>query len=161
LTPALQRYINKLFDVKGVSDYLNRHPTKHDVQIDAAKAEAKARALQAQIDAIHQRQAVGIGVNSIEAENEISRIQGMIDALHGKTVVITTITPDGQYVSVGNGGRGFSASAAGSASWTPDGKLPPGLSTVGERGWELVSTDARGRSATRAQIASRCGRRSG
>ena len=37
-------------------------------------------------------------------------------------------------------------SAAGSRSWTKDGKLPPGLSTVGERGWELVSTDRSGRS---------------
>ena len=38
LTPAIRDYVNKLYDVKGISDYLSAHPTKLDADKHAAEA---------------------------------------------------------------------------------------------------------------------------
>lgn len=49
LTPAVQTYIDKLFDVKDVSGYLNTHPTKPAVDTAAAQASAEALLLKLQM----------------------------------------------------------------------------------------------------------------
>jgi hypothetical protein len=91
-------------------------------------------------------------------QDALSKING----LDGRSIKVK-ISTDGAIPGVpaipgtgntnGTGGTGTGSkprpvpqSARGSASWTQDGKLPPGVSTTGEKGWELVLTDQQGRS---------------
>jgi len=86
LTPAVQAYIDKLYDIKN----LKLTPTKLDV--DKAAAEAKIVALQAQITAIKQGKQPGIDANTTAGREKILALQREIDALRGKTVTVVIQT---------------------------------------------------------------------
>lgn len=68
------------------------------------------------------------GINDFE--NRLNRIAGRHVYAH---------------VNTNTGAADGPGSALGSRSWTKDGKLPPGVSTVGERGYEAAITDRYGR----------------
>jgi hypothetical protein len=82
LTPAVQAYIDKLYQVSN----LKVEPTKLD--IDKAAADAKLAALQAYIDSIKQGQVPGLSADSASAVATIASLQAKIDAMHGKTIPI-------------------------------------------------------------------------
>jgi hypothetical protein len=73
LTPAVQAYIDKLYDVKN----LKVPPTKLDV--DKAAAEAKIGTFQKQIDAIKQGKAPGIDADSAAGKAVLAALQKAID----------------------------------------------------------------------------------
>jgi TP901 family phage tail tape measure protein len=62
------------------------------VQLDKAAAEAKANALQAQINSIRQGKVPGINANTQAGRDKIAALQRQIDVLHGKSVTIEVAT---------------------------------------------------------------------
>jgi hypothetical protein len=130
LTPALKRYIDRLFDVKGISDYLGKHPTKTDV--NNGPAIAKIDRLEARIKAIRQGRVPGLDANTDAARAKIAELQAQIDALHGKTF---TIGSHGLQFSNGQGGV-IQRAAGGTVPGVGNTDSQPALLTPGE---EVIS----------------------
>jgi len=86
LTPAVQRYIDKLYAI----DKLKVKPTKLD--IEKAAAEAKLKVLQDKITAIKQGRVPGIDANTAAGRAKIAALQREIDVLHGKAITIEIAT---------------------------------------------------------------------
>jgi len=90
LTPAVQAYIDKLYDVKN----LKITPTKLDV--DHAAADAKIADFQKQIDALKQGKVPGLDANSAAGKATITALQLGIDNIkQGK--------PPGMYADISPG----------------------------------------------------------
>jgi len=82
------------------------------VELDSAVAKAKAKELQAQINAIVQGKVPGLSVDNAAGKAKIAALQKQIDALHGKKIAINVNTHS---YSTGPGGSGgpVAGSAAG------------------------------------------------
>jgi tape measure domain-containing protein len=73
------------------------------VELDSAVAKAKAKELQAQINAIVQGKVPGLSVDNAAGKAKIAALQKQIDALHGKKIAINVNTHS---YSTGPGGSG-------------------------------------------------------
>lgn len=119
LTPAVQAYIDKLYDLSA----LKVPPTKLDV--DDAAAAAALKSLQLKLDALENQRKVTLGVDTSGDAAKIAALQILIDKLHGKTVTAGLVA-----TSTSTSGHGTAAHAAG-------GSVSDGYFTVGEQGYEL------------------------
>jgi hypothetical protein len=96
LTPAVQAYIDKLYDVKN----LKLTPTQLDVT--HAAADAKIAAFQGEINAIKQGKAPGLDANSAAGKATIDGLQAYINALkQGKAPPINANATPGQTAVAG------------------------------------------------------------
>jgi hypothetical protein len=89
LTPAVQKYIDKLYDLSNVKV----PPTKIDVNDRAAHA--KIGQIQGLIDRIKQGKVPGLDADSRRGRDAIRVLQGQINALRGKRVTADAITAGG------------------------------------------------------------------
>lgn len=121
LTPALQAYIDRLYDLKD----LKVPPTK--VDLDKAAADAKLAAYRRAIGQLPKNISTSMVVLGADHAKQV--IRSVVDYANSQSAVIhvTTINTSTGAVS---GGRQV-ANAAG-------GGVPDGWSTVGEQGWEAV-----------------------
>jgi hypothetical protein len=116
--------------VKGISDYLGKHPTKTDV--NNGPAIAKIDRLEARIKAIRQGRVPGLDANTDAARAKIAELQAQIDALHGKTF---TIGSHGLQFSNGQGGV-IQRAAGGTVPGVGNTDSQPAMLTPGE---EVIS----------------------
>lgn len=153
LTPAVKAYIDNLYNLKGVQDYLNKHPTVADA--NTTDAERKVKTLQYDINQIRQGKVPGLDADTQPGHEAIAALQREIDSIkqHRKPSIGADTSAaraavnslvydiDGRvaYVQVrtAGGGRAYlnAPNAPGRAS---GGGLPEGVSAVGERGPELA-----------------------
>lgn len=101
LTPAVEAYIDRLYNVSKLSDYLLAHPTK--LAADPSNAHAKIVELMAEIKDIKQGKVPGLDADSKAAHDKVAALQAEIDRLHGKSVTLTLTTiVDAKTTEAGN-----------------------------------------------------------
>jgi len=83
------------------------------VELDSAVAKAKAKELQAQINAIVQGKVPGLSVDNAAGKAKIAALQAKIDALHGKNIAVNVNTHSYSTGPGGSGGPVANAAAGG------------------------------------------------
>lgn len=133
LTPAVQAYIDKLYNVKAVSDYLLKHPTQLDA--DSTPAQRKITTLEARIRAIKQGRVPGIDADTTAGRRKIAALQAQINSLRGKDIPIN-LSVSGRGVKGMHGTVQFALASGGTVPGQGNTDSVPAMLTPGE---EVIS----------------------